>query len=257
MQRGARGEAAATVGIGGISAAVHEFFENEPNIEVTAGGVQAIEPADIGPEASVQPSVQRSNGTKANPQLAAAMAEIAAIDAGPIPRHFGTRFELEILARAMRGELVGMSGVVHAFRAQYNASGHGIDIIAVGRGEGGKLKLWQIECKWVESFFKPELKSRKTGIQTSASWTKEGFKRWLKAATPADKAQLFAAVRTANGGRAVSETRLIKLVSEAEVIVTAPLAAASAELLSRVFGTMGALIRHQRRQMRFLPFRTP
>jgi hypothetical protein len=159
-----------------------------------------------------------------------------------MPRHWGDRFELSVLASVLRGEVSGMEGVSYAFRAQHK-SGQGIDIIAVGRDAKGKLKFWHIECKYIEvsGRFKAELGGSAAGIQTSTGWTKDNFLKWWAQATPGDKSELLKAVKVANAGKAVTLEQLVKLITKAEVMIVAPLGVGAAGLMRRVWGTMGFL----------------
>jgi hypothetical protein len=218
----------------------------EPDMLVSAGGMQVDAPADPAP---VQQIVQRTPGPvpvqrAPNKQLAAAEAAMAAIDTGDLPLHWGDRFELSVLASVLRGEVAGMEGVTYAFRAQHR-SGQGIDIIAVGRDAKGRLKFWHIECKYIAagSRFGAELGGSAAGIQTSTGWTKDNFIKWWERSTPGDRADLLKAVRVANGGKAVSLERLTKLITDAEVIIAAPLGAGIVGAMRRVWGMMGFLKR--------------
>jgi hypothetical protein len=230
---------------------------DQPGIDVSAGGFAM----DLPPTTA---SAQRSSMTGAmsvqrapNKQLADATAAMAKIDAGDIPIHWGDRFELSVLASVLGGKVPGMAGVTYAFRAQHNKSGHGIDIIAIGADSGGKLKTWQIECKWVdvEKGFKHVLEKRSTGIQTGAEWTRNNFILWWEGAHEADKKQLLNAVKATNSGHAVSVEKLMELVTNAEVIIAGPLGAAVAGLMRRMWGSMGALKKFGGRVTRYLEFR--
>ncbi|OLT23754.1 hypothetical protein BJF78_31735 [Pseudonocardia sp. CNS-139] len=253
MQSGALKDAAGTVAGAGLAAGLHELEPlPEPDIVVTGGGV-AFDARSEAP--AVQQTVQRVPSTKS--QLASTQAAMAAIDAGDIPLHWGDRFELSVLSSVLRGEVAEMAGITYAFRAQHGESGHGIDIIAVGTDGKGKLKIWQIECKWVTpgSPYAQKLGGSVHGIQTGAGWTKANFIAWWNGASARDKRNLLDAVRAANAGVAVSEARLVKLVTDAEVIIAAPLGAGIAGLMRRVWGKMGALVKLGGRKIGYREFR--
>jgi hypothetical protein len=254
MQSGALKEAGATAAGAAVAVGAHELEEPlpEPDIMVTGGGI-AFDADPVAPVA--QKSVQRLPSKKS--QLASTQAAMAAIDAGDIPLHWGDRFELSVLSSVLRGEVAEMAGVTYAFRAQFGESGHGIDIIAIGTDGKGKLKIWQIECKWVTpgSRFSQKLGGSAHGIQTSAGWTKANFLEWWKGASARDKRNLLDAVKVANGGVAVSEARLVKLITDAEVIIAGPLGAGVAGLMRKVWGKMGALVKLGGRKPRYVEFR--
>ncbi|ABW13184.1 hypothetical protein Franean1_3791 [Parafrankia sp. EAN1pec] len=261
MKMQAEGLKDAGAATAGAAAAIgaHELEDAipEPDIEVRAGGLEVDLPSVAAP---AQRSVisTRSVQRAPNKQLAAVTAKMAAIDtARDVPRDWGNRFELSVVASVLRGEVPEMSGVVHAFQAQHNASGHGIDIIAVGTGSRGRLKFWQIECKWAgpESGYPRHLGGSRAGIQTSAGWTKDNFVRWWEAAPPGEKRQLLNAVKAANGGRAIEVEKLTDLISRAEVIIAAPLGAGAAGVMRRIWGEMGALTRFGGRKMSYREFR--
>lgn len=221
-----------------------------------AGGIEIALPGEEAAAAPVLAPV-RVMRNKKNPQLAAAEKEMAAIDkAKYIPSNWGTRFELSVQASILRGEVKEMAGVTHAFRMQHNESGHGIDILAVGTGKDGKLKIWHVECKWTTgtSKFPQQLKGSAAGMQTSAAWTKANFAEWWKVAPAAERRQLMHAVTVANGGRAVSEARLTKLITQADVIIAGPVGMGALGVMRLVWGRMSALSRAGR-NMLYLEFR--
>ncbi|MGI5214768.1 hypothetical protein [Plantactinospora sp. CA-290183] len=254
MQSQGLKDAAGTAAGAAVAIGAHELEDAmpEPDLQVSAGGLQI----DLPPaEASVQPSAMgpKSVQRQPNKQLAAATAAMAVIDSGDLPPHWGDRFELTVLASVLRGEVDGMSGITYAFRAQHNTRGHGIDIIAVGSDGKGKLKLWQIECKWVggESRFERNLGGSRAGIQTGAEWTRDNFVKWWAVASQDHRRELLIAVKAANGGHAVDAATLTKLIADAEVIIAAPLGAGAAGLMRKIWGTMGALTRFGGRTMRY------
>ncbi|MGW6128497.1 hypothetical protein ACWFNE_00590 [Cellulomonas sp. NPDC055163] len=242
VTKGARNDLGGAVAGAGVAVGAHELADEEPvepALEVTGGGIAFAVPAEATPPVTVSElRVQRTPQ-----QLRSAESAMAAIDAGPMPRHWGDRFELSVLASTLRGEVAGMEGVTYAFRAQHR-SGQGIDIIAFGTGPDGRFKIWQIECKWTEGGpYLAKLGSRGGAIQTSEAWTHANMVEWFKVAPAAEKSQLLRAVKAANGGRAVSEAHLATLIAKADVIIAGPLGTGAAGMMRRIWGQMSALSR--------------
>jgi len=228
----------------GVAVGAHELEAAlaEPTFEVNAGGLALdVSGEDVSPAPAQTVSPMRLARTPQ--QLKAAEAAMTKIDAAKyLPANWGDRFELSVLATILRGDAKGMEGVTYAFRAQHK-SGQGIDIIAVGKGPDGKLKIWQVECKWTLGGGLQKLGERGGERQTSRGWTKANFQEWWKGAGAAERRQLLNAVRAANGGRAVSEARLVKLVADAEVIIAGPVGAGVLGVMRKVWGQMAALAR--------------
>jgi hypothetical protein len=254
LEKGAAKDAGVAVAGAGASVGLHELEDAEPvepAIEVRGGGISfALSPE---PTAAPAGAVSGMRLQRTPQQLRAAETAMAAIDAGPMPRHWGDRFELSVLASVLRGEVEGMQGVTYAFRAQHR-SGQGIDIIAFGKGSNGKFKIWQIECKWTMGGpYLQKLGSKGGAIQTSEAWTQANIAEWFKVAPPIEKNQLLNAIKAANGGRAVSEAHVASLIAKAPVIVAAPLGAGAAGMMRRVWGQMSALARGGR-NVKYLEF---
>ena len=250
-------DAGMAVAGGAVAVGLHELEElEEPEITVTGGGISLdvakAGPADgggggtlakvpIGRTGGGMPQVMRTPQ-----QLKSAQKAMAAIDAGPMPAHWGDRFELSVLSSVLRGEVQGMEHVTYAFRAQHK-SGQGIDIIAFGKGPDGKISVFQIECKWNSGFRPTKLGGSSAGIQTSESWTKDNIAKWFESASSVEKNQLMRAVQAANGGKALTERQVSRLIAEAPVMVAAPIGAGAAGMMRKVWGQMSALARAGRK----------